>query len=114
MEQSKITKIFKALSSEQRLKLFQMILENSKQSKEYSEILGKESGIMNCCSGMEKAFTRACEILKISRSTVSHHFKELQNAGLIDCQRNGQSIICSVNPEALSMLKNFPDTIKEI
>ncbi|MEZ0369720.1 MAG: ArsR/SmtB family transcription factor, partial [Candidatus Sericytochromatia bacterium] len=41
------------------------------------------------CCVINKAFTRACERFALSRSTLSHHFKELQNAGLIHCERKG-------------------------
>lgn len=89
MKLTKQTAIFKALASEQRLRLFLMIMEN-------------------CCGkvdGYEKAFTDACECLPIGRSTVSHHLKELQKAGLITCEREGQSMRCRVNKRALELIR---------
>ena len=53
---------------------------------------------------IEKAFSMVCNCLDLSRSTISHHFKELQNAGLITCERNGQSFRCRVNGEAISSI----------
>lgn len=64
-------------------------------------LLREWNGLDECCDGVLKAFTRASEELKISRSTLSHHFKELENAGIIVCQRNGQAMACRVNEAAL-------------
>ena len=101
MELSNLANCFKAFASPQRLKLFQMICEMTPDlEKNMKE--GKD-----CCEGIEKAFTSACKRLKLSRSTVSHHLKELQSAGLITCTRSGQSFICRVNREALEAMKKF-------
>jgi ArsR family transcriptional regulator len=47
------------------------------------------------------------ENLKIVPSTISHHVKELRQAGLIRMERRGQKIECSVDPESLVALKDF-------
>lgn len=63
-----------------------------------------------CCAsegGLEKAFTKICDSVKLSRSTVSHHFKELQSAGLIVCEREGQLYRCKVNNEVIDSIKKF-------
>ncbi len=99
MEQLNLVRIFKALSNEQRLKLFMMIYKKEK---------GCDKNLANgCCKGIEKAFTMACKCLDLSRSTVSHHINELQNAGLISCTRKGQSQICTVNEEAIKLIQDF-------
>lgn len=110
MKLSNYTKIFKALSNEQRLKIFIMIYKNC-CSPEGSKI-GSEFRLKgeSCCGAektIEKAFTKICDCMKLSRSTISHHFKELQNAGLIICEREGQIFRCRVNEEALDSIKNF-------
>ncbi|MFC1585973.1 ArsR/SmtB family transcription factor [Fibrobacterota bacterium] len=99
MKQSNLAKIFKALSSEQRLNLFKMLVKETEKLKS-----GKKS---SCCDGLEKAFTAACGCINLSRSTISHHFKELQNAGLISCKRVGQSFSCIVNDEAVEAVRKF-------
>jgi len=102
MEQSNLPKIFKALSNEQRLKLFQLIYTNQMEKS-----VNKDLPCLGGQGGVEKAFTMACEYLNISRSTVSHHMKELVNAGLISTTRNGQSFICKINMEAVKAIQHF-------
>jgi ArsR family transcriptional regulator len=45
--------------------------------------------------------------LDIVPSTVSHHIKELRQAGLIKMKRKGQKIECYIEPEVLENLSNF-------
>jgi ArsR family transcriptional regulator len=99
MEQYNIVKIFKALSNEQRLKLFKMIYDH--QSEKCS------NNDDRCVGGLDKAFTMACNHLNVSRPTVSHHLKELENSGLISMTRTGQSFRCVVNMEALNAIRHF-------
>jgi len=55
----------------------------------------------------ERFFQKHAVKYKFSPSTVSHHFKELENAGLITCTKNGQSVVCTVEKEALELIKGF-------
>ncbi|EPR13500.1 ArsR/SmtB family transcription factor [Ruminiclostridium papyrosolvens] len=64
-------------------------------------------GEYTCTDGIEKCFTKACCCMNLSRSTISHHFKELQNAGLITYTRKGQSFMCKINKEAILSIQNF-------
>src|SRR5829696_7883542 len=45
--------------------------------------------------------------LKISASTVSHHLKELRNAGVISTERQGQHVHCCPNLEIVEQLSAF-------
>jgi ArsR family transcriptional regulator len=93
MELLERVKIFKALACEQRVKLLMLLQE--------------WEGLDACCDGVLKAFTKASEELNISRSTLSHHFKELENAGLIVCVRNGQAMSCKINEAAIKEVQDF-------
>ncbi|MBI4698213.1 MAG: winged helix-turn-helix transcriptional regulator [Nitrospirae bacterium] len=110
MKLSDCTKIFKALSNEQRLKIFMMLYKNCCMPE--GSKIGAEFRIegTSCCGsggGLDKAFTKICDCMKLSRSTISHHFKELQNAGLITCEREGQLYRCRVNKDVIDAIKNF-------
>ena len=95
-----LVKIFKALSSEQRFKLFKMLYE-------WCDCCGSVDGNPEFWEGIDKCFTKACCSMELSRSTISHHFKELQNAGLITYTRNGQCFNCKVNMEAMQAIRDF-------
>lgn len=56
---------------------------------------------------LEKAFTKVCGCMELSRSTISHHFKELQNAGLIICEREGRTFRCRVNKDAIKAIQEL-------
>jgi ArsR family transcriptional regulator len=102
MKVKNLAKVFKALSNEHRLELFRLIYGQCQSEKSRAQKEGK-----GCCEGIEKAFTMACGCLDLSRSTISHHFKELQNAGLITCTRQGQTFMCQVNEEYVEAVRGF-------
>ena len=76
---ARISSAFKALSNETRLAVFENIRLGQCQA-----ILNKDNrpSVCNIASNFN-----------ISLSTVSHHMKELRNAGLINCERKGQTIL---------------------
>jgi ArsR family transcriptional regulator, arsenate/arsenite/antimonite-responsive transcriptional repressor len=94
MELSNISRYFKALSNEQRLRVYLMVLRAEREEE-------------GCCQGVLRAFSRACEMLRLSRSTVSHHIKELEESGLLSCERQGQSVCCQIDEGALKELRKF-------
>ncbi len=105
MKQSKtedLAGIFKALSNPQRLSLFLQICQWCT-----AQLKGKNQEYACCTQEVEGAFTKACDCMDISPSTISHHFKELQRAGLITCTRVGQQFNCRVNRDALEAVKTF-------
>lgn len=100
MENIDLAKIFKALSCEQRLFLFKTLYE-------WYETSNGKDGEYTITGGLDKCFTKACCCMPLSRSTISHHFKELQSAGLISYTRKGQSFVCKINMEAIQAVRDF-------
>ena len=88
---------FKALSNPQRLRIFLKLA------------AGPLSG--NCCK--EDGSNFGCCVgdlgngLEISSSTVSHHLKELRQAGLMRMERKGRHIECHVDEAVLTRLSAF-------
>ncbi len=86
----RITKIFKALSNENRLELFLEILK-----------------INEACFETECAecfITDIMDTLSIGAPTVSHHMKELTNAGLVITERKGKFLTARINDELIKEL----------
>ena len=88
--------MFKALSSPKRLEIFLRLA--------------------GCCpttpfAGSEEEFG-ACvgdlgRDLSLAPSTVSHHIKELRQAGLIRCERQGQTVRCEIDSGLWTELARF-------
>jgi ArsR family transcriptional regulator, arsenate/arsenite/antimonite-responsive transcriptional repressor len=95
----KLARAFKALSNPNRLQLFMNLLEESRldlaRGRTHDCFLAKLLG------GMD-----------IGAPTVSHHVKELADAGLIDTEKDGKQLICSVKPEAMRELRALFETIR--
>ena len=94
-----ISKMLKALGNPNRLSIFKRLA--------------------TCCPpgtacNVQDATTCVGEVgrkLNIAPSTLSHHLKELHHAGLIDMERQGKQVQCSVKPEALRVLSGFFQTL---
>jgi ArsR family transcriptional regulator len=87
-----LAKKFKALSHPNRFRLF-------------SEILSAHES--NFEAGHDCFLKSIMQGLKIAAPTVSHHLKELVNAGLISTELKGKFLTCTVNVEALRELEGF-------
>lgn len=88
--------IFKALSNPHRLSIFMQLAKGSVCG--IAE--GCEDQICTCVGELGKD-------LGIAPSTISHHLKELNRVGLIRMKRRGQSVDCSINPEAIDIITSF-------
>ena len=91
----KIAEMFRALADESRLAIFLRI-------RDLCE---------GCCT-VDDVDTARCvseiaEAVGVSISTASHHIRELRNAGLIDCERNGRWRCCTINDQALERMRQF-------
>lgn len=78
MDRVRVEKISKALADETRLRIFEAIS-------------GKRQ--MNC--------GEIVTLRGISPATVSHHLKILNQAGLIECRREGQFVYSQAIPETI-------------
>jgi len=90
-----LARVFKALGDPTRLAIFELVREgvNPREGHSPAEI--------------ENSISRIASRFDLSLSTVSHHIKELRGAGLIRCERRGQSIYCSVEPDVLAEVQGF-------
>ena len=79
MDRSKIEKISKALADKTRLRIFEAI---------------SATNHMNC--------GEIVSLRGVSRATVSHHLKILNEAGLIACRREGQFVYSQAVPATLA------------
>lgn len=88
-----IAERFKALSNPHRLALFQQMT--------------------SCCApgtacDLEQASRMSVgqlgEAVDIAPSTLSHHLKELNRAGLVQMERRGKQVVCWVEPSTLEEL----------
>lgn len=87
--------IFKALSDPNRLAILELI---RRRCGPECELTAEEAG--NTVSEIASQFD-------LSLSTVSHHVKELKNAGLIRCQKRGQWVHCAPNQSVLDKASQF-------
>ena len=93
MDENQLAKMFKALSNPNRLRLFQEIRKAQRTSFEHR------------CS-----LSSVVAALSVGAPTVSHHLKELVNAGLIETEREGRFVHCSIVPEGVKALQPFLGT----
>lgn len=91
----KLVTIFKALANSNRLEIFKLIRQMETK----------------CCDLPidENAVCSIASNFNLALSTVSHHIKELKNANLIRCERQGQSVYCRIEPNALKEIRRFFD-----
>jgi ArsR family transcriptional regulator len=88
----KLARIFNALSNPNRLKIYSEILKSEKTNFEV---------------GSWCPLTEVVRSLKIGSPTISHHVKELVDAGLIFAERQGKFLVCRINPEMREMVRSL-------
>jgi DNA-binding transcriptional ArsR family regulator len=89
----RLARMFRALGNPHRLRLFMNLLEESK--------LDLARGRVHDCF-----LAKLLAGIDLGAATVSHHVKELSDAGLIQTQREGKQLICSVDPKGLAHLRD--------
>lgn len=94
--------VFKALGEPSRLKIFKFLCSccesfSVDEENNVRPVNGVSVGEI-CCNITGES---------IISSTMSHHFKELRNAGLINMERSGKNILCSINIQKVSQISKF-------
>lgn len=93
--------IFKALSNPHRLRILLAAVEALRDQSEWI-----------CDHQPEAACQREyANHLDIAPSTMSHHLKELANAGLLTIRRDGQRIVWGLNKAGIYALRSFVEIL---
>jgi ArsR family transcriptional regulator len=87
----------KALSNPNRLLIFVQLTESCAPGASCS---ADEEGMRRCVGELGRD-------LGLAPSTVSHHIKELRQAGLVRVERRGQNIHCWIDPDVVRSLADF-------
>ncbi|MFC1742489.1 ArsR/SmtB family transcription factor [Candidatus Riflebacteria bacterium] len=95
MDLNEFARMFRALSNQNRLSIFLHLVSCCCPGTTYSL-----KGARTCVGELGKE-------LEIVPSTVSHHIKELNRAGLIHMERRGKNVDCWVEPETMEKLARF-------
>jgi ArsR family transcriptional regulator len=90
-----MARVFRALADENRLAILQLLRRRCGSACDVSE------------QGAQQTVSEIAEEFDLALSTVSHHIKELRNAGLILCEKQGQRVHCSMNYEMLAKAESF-------
>lgn len=85
------TRAFKALSNPHRLQIFNILSSCCEPGTE--------------CEASDYCVGDLAPRLEIAPSTLSHHLKELQQAGLINTRRQGKRIFVSINTGTLKDIR---------
>ena len=93
---AQLAEAFKALSNPHRLKIFRQLMSCCAPGTRCSA----EEAVRYCVGDLGTG-------LAIAPSTLSHHIKELNRAGLIRMERHGQRIDCWVEPGVVNQLSEF-------
>jgi ArsR family transcriptional regulator, arsenate/arsenite/antimonite-responsive transcriptional repressor len=100
MDTKQYAKMFKALSHPNRLEIFLAIAKNKEEDF--------ENALVKVDSEDERSIYDEIQMLStIGAPTISHHLKELANAGLITTERRGKYLVAKVNREAWAELSHF-------
>lgn len=98
-----ISVVLKALSNPHRLRIFERLCSCCPPGTKCQG----QGAMVPCVGDVGKD-------LDIAASTLSHHLKELKNAGLIEMERQGQTVQCRVDPEILKKLSGFFSQLQSV
>lgn len=96
-----LAKIFKTLTDENRLKILLFIHRKECVCKEEKFSCRNKT----CIKDLSR-------LLNVTTPTISHHIKELVNAGLITTKKEGKWVYCKISQETFQKISNFLNTFK--
>ena len=94
-----LSRVFKALGDANRMAIFQLLRSRCGEGCELTE------------HSADRTVTEIAREFDLALSTVSHHLKELRNAGLIVCEKRGKQVYCQVNS---GLLKDVGEFMREV
>ncbi|MBD3233046.1 MAG: ArsR family transcriptional regulator [candidate division Zixibacteria bacterium] len=98
MKAKKLVRIMKALSNENRLNLYMEIAKCDEADFEELQ-----------CN-----ISRIVKMFRLSAPTISHHLKELANAGLITTEKHGKYLTAKINKETVTeVMRIFSEIDRE-
>ena len=95
MDDDSLVTLFKALGNDNRLRIFQEIRDEGRSTYEDDDDDG------GCF------LNGVIERLGIGAPTVSHHLKQLVNAGLVQTEKRGKYVYCRLDGETLEAVSTF-------
>ena len=93
LRQADLAAIFKALADPNRLAIFQLVRERGGEGHTVEETT--------------RSISKIAAEFDLTLSTVSHHIKELRTAGLIRCEKVGQTVYCTPDPDTIDEIDRF-------
>lgn len=97
-----LAQIFAALAGEPRIQVLQLLRAKALSCPDPARCDLSE----RCCNVSELA-----EALGLAMSTVSYHLRELRLAGLIQTEKRGKHVYCSINQATVDQLAQFFETL---
>ena len=89
--------LFKALANPHRLRIFLRM----------AQCPHKGEGCSVAEDELQQGFREMASEFGLAPSTVSHHVKELRQAGLVSMRRDGQRVAVKLDQEAIGLLRGF-------
>lgn len=96
IDPGRAARVFKALSNPHRLTIFLNL----------AACLGVGSSLDTNDEGIQQCQRDQAKTLGLAPSTVSNHYKELRDSGLIRMERQGKRVRCWIDPQTLQLAKS--------